>query len=249
VSSASAHASVWRGWRRRVLIAESRAAAGPDSPPDAAAWAGAALDELAQRHPIAGLPLRVQLADSLVHCDIAHGDFAGCSDRRLAAFASVATSEMLGDAAGATLRWQLQRDERHLLVCAAPDTLVRHIVDAATRCRLRLRSIEPSFVGLWNRWLTTDLAPSCVVAFASQTNAVVACVRRGVITTLANGPWNSGTRDPGVFDMHVDRLLAGVGFEAEADLGHVLVHVGREPPPASERWKVVAGTRRPEVAS
>jgi hypothetical protein len=249
VSPASARATLWRGWRRRVKLGDERVEGDALAPGhDAGERAADALDRLARRHALGGLPVQVVLADSLVHCDVARGDFAGCNERRLAAFASACSAEMLGDAADqAAVRWQLQRDERHLLVCAAPRTLQERIVDAAARNRLRLTQIAPSFSVQWNRSLPRELPHDCVVAFASGANALVACVRRGVVTTISNGPWHAAHGQaaedarPGAFDLHVDRLLAGVGLDGEPGLGRVLVHLDRDAPGVSARWKVVAG--------
>jgi hypothetical protein len=261
-------ASAWRGrWRAR-RSADSRFALDAkarSSEADAQALRSL-LDQLAAQAPIAGSTLHVELSDELLHFDVAEGEFAGLGTRTLGTFAEACMAELLGEQAGAcTLRWQLQRDERHLLVCALP----RHwldAIDAAARAhKLQVAGIRPRFERQWNRHLGALRSPVSVFAVAEGAHALIACVRDGVITALSSGPWCAdvgqfsdsvvdrlmagmglvGKESVTLLDLQVDRLLAGLGIDLAAPADFVLVCAGEPHVYLSQRWVVrpARGTR------
>ncbi len=136
-------AFLYDGWLRPQLIAQtSRAVESASTSKDGAlARLGvdakaqaqaldAAIVDLAKTMPVEGTRMFVEIADSLVHLDVALGDFADHTDRQLHAVAAACVSELLADAADHEIRWQLQSDERHLMICA----IARPLMEAIATC-------------------------------------------------------------------------------------------------------------------
>ncbi len=246
VQPAAVRASLWRGWPKSSKVAEQVRDGG-------IAAAGDVLAALAGQAPVAGASLHVELADALVHFDVASGDFAGKSAHQLSLFASACVAELLGEQAkDCTVRWQLQRDERHLLLCATPNAVISALADAAIAQRLQLASLSPSFAAQWNRHARGRWPDAAVFAVASTNNTTIACVRHGVITTMSAGPGSSAGADArraaalssatgdAPLDLHVDRLLAGLGADGEQSLVYLLVTAAKPQPALSKRWRIVS---------
>jgi hypothetical protein len=218
-----------------------------------------ALDRLAAKAPIGGSTLQVELADSLLHFDVVHGEFGGLAARTLSSLAEACVAELLGEQADEfSVRWQLQRDERHLLVCALPTPWLRRAESAAAAHDLRLESVRPHFSRHWNRWLAAQPAGNAVFAVAEQHQAVIACVRGGVIVALSSGPWFAdhaefsdssverllagiglvGKERTAMIDLQVDRLLAGLGVDPFEACEYLLVSEAEPHPYLSDRWSV-----------
>ena len=231
-----------QGWpRAKVLVSASQLA----DEPAAAAGAGAAvssadgadawvaaveavLAELGQTRSLAGMPLDVELADSLVHIDAVSGDFAGNSDKQLDSVAAACVAELLGDAAPShEIRWQLQSGGKHLLIAAISNRHVQALTDIAARHRVRLRSVQPDFCLQWNRHAAALKPGSAVFAVASGSDAVVAHVLNGAITAISTGNWVTSRESLAISPVHVKRLMCGLGLEAEATAGALDVRVGR----------------------
>ena len=258
-------ASAWRGLLRPERAAERGLALDPQTRNvDADARAvRAVLDQLAPLAPIAGSTLHVDLADALVHFDVVEGDFAGLGARTLASFADACVAELLGEQAAAhAVRWQLQRDERHLLVCALPRHWLDAVNVAAGAHRLSIGSIRPRFSVQWNRQLGGKPVENMVFAVADGANALIACVRNGAVTAVSNGPWcadcadfedstvdrllaGMGLADKGsvaLIDLQVDRLLASLGIAPAVPAEYLLVSATEPHVYLSSRWTVLAPT-------
>lgn len=200
----------------------------------------AVLGELADATPLKGALLNVELADALVVMDVATGEFAGQSDRQLQTIAQACCAELLGAAQGQTeVRWQLQRDEKHLLICTLNQAVLAWLTEAAAQVELQLASVQPHFLRQWNVHAGKLRPGHGVFAVASGVHAVIACVAEGVITTLSRGPWlnpelgqvRSGRvaqlmtelklehtdTTPGLLDPHVDRVLKSASHEVAPD--------------------------------
>lgn len=247
--------SVWQGlWRNKPVVKASRRLAADDAlgAPLGDAWLAAVktsleqvLAELAEGVSLKRAAMQVQLSDALVVLDVATGEFAGQSDRQLQSIAQACCNELLGAApAEPEVRWQLQRDEKHLLICALDRRILTCLSDAVTQRGMHLTSVQPYFFRQWNLHAQALRPGQAVFAVASGVNAVIACVREGVITTLSSGPWlkpppavkssrveqliselnlePTDTR-PALLDVRVDRLLASIGQDAAAQSTFVLV--------------------------
>jgi hypothetical protein len=220
-----------------VKLAEQARDGGVDSAADV-------LAALAAEAPIAGASLHVELADALVHFDVANGDFAGKSEHQLGLLASACIAELLGEQAkDCMVRWQLQRDEQHLLLCAVPNGAVNGLVDAALAQQLQLASLSPSFAAQWNRHARGGWPEAAVFAVASDSNATIACVHQGVITTMSAGPGSAAGE--AALDLHVDRLLAGLGADGEPAPAYLLVAAANTQPAFSSRWKRLTAEQTP----
>jgi hypothetical protein len=229
----------WRGWPTPALVNETVTVPDPNKPP--LSPLGDAIAELAAREIIDGAHLAVDVADSLVQFDIAVGDFAGHGARQLQAFAEASIAELLGDrAVERTVRWFLQRDEHHLLICAMPGSLLAEINESVQYHSLRLASVQPAFIRQWNRHAVGASGGNRVFVVADGAVAMIACVRDGVVRAVSSGAWYVAD-DHGacLLDDQVDRLLAGLGVETWHDDTFQLI--GRSLPQAalSARWTVL----------
>lgn len=193
-------ATLQRTWLRRTTLAETQRAVdadvvlrvpqksqnGLDKP---IGPIESALRDLEQASALRGAKLIVELSHALVHLDVVSGDFAGHDDQQLQAIADACVSELLGDEGGDhEVRWQLQSDDRHLLICAVPGPKLRELEQAAAACGLRLDSVQPDFVLQWNAHANALKAGPSVFAVATGTDIAIAWVVDGVISTLSTGP-------------------------------------------------------------
>lgn len=169
------------------------------------------LAELASAGMIRGACADVELADTWFVFDVIEGEFADHGERELQAVATACLAEMLGAAAaGYELRWQLQADERHLLICALPRTALAVLRESLLGQGLQLRSVQPLLCAQWQR-AAPELGRGIGVLVAMQgASGSIACSRAGVIGTI-NHVW---ARDPAHIDAQVDHLIAGLGLDA-----------------------------------
>ena len=255
VGARAVYATLSAGWPRRKVVARAIEMIGTSADaasalPQADAQAVAideALTSLAASASLAGARLSVELADARTHFDLVEGDFGAAGERELRNIASACATELLGDAAvGRILRWQVQPDQSHLLICAIETRAVESIVATARRHALKLVSIEPEFGAQWNRHAGTLRGGNGVFGVSCGAHATVAWVRRGAITALSSGAWPetvASTRgDAGArtaLDIRVDRLLAGKGVDSGRVGTFVLVAPDVSARALSPRWTVV----------
>ena len=236
-------ASLWRGWLRPAQVAHKRhVRTGTDQWDDPLFDAvQQVLGDLALQAPIDGVALQVQLADSLLQFDVARGEFAGESERQLGILAEASMSELLGDQASRhVLRWQLQRDGRHLLICALPAAILQALQAVAQGRRLRLSRVESAFVAQWNRQMRAGLAEPAVLAMAGERHALIACIERGSIITLRHATLSGLPAEQAAeFDGQIDRLLASLGRPVAAKAME-LIDTARAQRSWSHRWSVRA---------
>jgi len=241
------------GWPSSTVLAraiEVLEPAADDKTPPAEALAlavDAVLERLAATAPLRGARLAVELADARVHLDLVSGDFSAASDRQLRVVADACVAELMGDAAaGQAIRWQLQPDLTHLLICAVAQPEVDALVELAGRQGLRLVSLQPEFGAQWNRHAHRLQAGCGVFSVTCGGFATVACARGGTVTAISSGSWleepplpGESATAPGGLDARVDRLLASVG-EDSANVGSfVLVAPDVSARRLAPRWTVV----------
>jgi hypothetical protein len=221
-------------------------AAAPQGPHDGAAWSSDGLDaqspaienvlqELERTSPLRGARLDIELSDSLVHLDVIDGDFVGQTDRQLQTIAVACVTELLGDRSGDhEVRWQLQSDDRHLLICAVLRERLAALAEAASVHGLRLASVQPDFVLQWNRHAGALKAGPAVFAVTTGADIAIAWVKDGVIAALSVGPLTESPvtltlpsqpvgSDPeedrnasaGMLQSRIDSLLSGFGLEPQ----------------------------------
>ena len=181
---------------------------------------GALFAAMQQQTDLRRARLRVTLADAHVHYDVVRGDFAGCSTQQLQAIAQGCLTELLGeDAAHQQLRWQLQPDGEHLLLCAMDAALVDAVVQLAAQLGLRLDSVQPAFCQHWNRHRNALPQGNGVFALADAGHSLSVCAQRGSIMALSLGQDRSAQS----LDQRVNRLLASLGTQAQVLDAYVLV--------------------------
>jgi len=188
-----------------------------------------------ERADIRNARLQVILDNTHVHFDVVQGDFADYSEQQLQAIAQGCVAELLGDdATGQQLRWQLQPDGQHLLLCAIATPVIDAVVQAAAQHGLRLTSMLPAFCAHWNRHGGALPQGSGVFTLNDAGHSLTVCARRGSIMALSLG--RDGTTQS--LDQRVNRLLASLGAQAKELTGFVLV--ARDPAALapSPRWTV-----------
>jgi hypothetical protein len=220
--------------------------------------------ELATTAPLRGLPLEVELADALVHFDVAPGEFVGHGEQQLAAVAGACMRELLGEGSeGYELRWQLQADERHLMICAVPTALLLDVRVSAARFGLGLSQVQPQFPLRWNRHGKAMRSGLGVFTSGENEHAVIAFVRDGVVEALGTGSCPDELEDPlaptprvdrllnnlGMekyatptrLDAQVDRMIASIGIDASQMQHFIAVDSSKAGPALSSRWMVYPG--------
>ena len=256
-------ATLETGWPRRRRVSASSVSAGkpplePSGEGTAAALDADALqavfDEIELVLPLRGTRLVVEVADPLIHFDVAEGDFGALADRQLQAIAAACMGELLGDAAADhEVRWSMQAGERHLVIAALPRALIAALAAAADLRGLRLASVQPGFARRWNAFARGLDAPTAVFASTSGPHAVVSCVVERALCAVSSGPWrDSGETAPGrspratataalsLLDERAARLLAGIGIETTIAPAYLLVSADAAAGAAPSRWTVVA---------
>jgi hypothetical protein len=248
-------ATLSTGWPKRKVVARAIQVVGTPGDATSALLQGdmhamaidKALTSLAASASLKGARLSVELADARTHFDLVEGDFGASSERQLRTIATACVAELLGDAVDSHLvRWQVQPDQGHLLICAIDSLVVEAIVDTARRHGLKLISLEPEFGAQWNRHAGTLQDGNGVFGVSCGAHATVACVARGTITALSTGAWPdsvaSSDRGPEVrnaLDVSVDRLLAGKGVDSTQVGTFVLVAPDVSARGLSPRWTVL----------
>jgi hypothetical protein len=196
--------------------------------------------ELAGTAALRGATLDAHVADSLVHLDVVNGEFSGVGDRQLQSIATACAAELLGDAVhNHDIRWQLQADEKHLLIGAMARDLLATVLQAAARHGLSLYSLQPELCVQWNLHAGSALKPGHgVFAVVGGREAAIASVADGTITALSSGVWIDGRDTAATLDSRVDRLLASAGQDPARQSSFVVVGSERSDEPVSSRWTV-----------
>ena len=248
-------------WSRKKVLARSRHVFGPstldldlsiakDAPEESYSDAvEAVVSELDAEASTRMAHLKVVLSDSRVHYDIATGDYRNASDRQLQAIAMSCVTEVLGESAVTQIvRWQLQPDRHHLLISSIGTQDVETLVQTATRLQLQLNSLQTEFCTQWNLHAGDLPDGTGVFSAASAGHVMAVYVLRGSIVALTFGPIshvedesNSGNLTFPI-DERVDRLLASIGCDAEANSTFLLVASDNSPISVASRWTVVLPT-------
>lgn len=213
--------------------------------------------------PARGTALEVEICNALAHFDTVEGALAGQSDAELAAIACACVQEMLGVSHGRDVRWQLQADEHHLLICAIDRTLLAALQAMAARHGLNLRSIETSFALDWNRHGHRLAAGRAVFVSGDEGESVAALVHDGVVEglglcaqpdqleepltptpaveLLCNSVGLERLAVPTRLDAQVARMLASLGLDMDGIAQFMAVLAQDEPDALSSRWTVHGG--------
>jgi hypothetical protein len=209
IGPGSLRASVWRG-RRQLAQAELADPSADTLRPGL----DALLAMLAQQCTLHGANADVEWADACVTLDVVEGEFADHSQAQLQAVASACVAELLGPTGAAMeLRWQLQRDERHLLICAVPRDTLATLEQTLGAHGVRLRSAQPRLCEVWNRHTRRLGKGPAVLALVDATNTTIACLHDGAIAALARSATNAH-HTIRCLDAQVNRLQSGLGVSA-----------------------------------
>ncbi len=182
-------ATLMRGWPRSRPLAHAECVVDPVKMDDDEDVVDATLRDLASKTRLQGVPVRAALSSHLIQFDVATGDFSDSSDRQLRAIATACMAELLGDQAdGHELRWHLQSDERHLLICAIDRSRMTQLERASTALGLRLSSVTPAFVLAWNALAKGLPLGESVFAVSGSTDLTIAAVVDGSIAAIRVEP-------------------------------------------------------------
>ena len=191
--------------------------------------------------------LIVTVSIDIAHFDIAEGDFSYYGEPQLDAIATGCISEVLGEGpVPMEIRWQLQPDLRHILLCALDSQLVHAVTESARLHRLELASLQPVFCHYWNKYSTPLRHAKGIFALQDSERALVCISNKGSITSLSYGPAarsdldqpaNGRAKSP--LDLRVDRLLTSTGAHADAIDHYLLVTQGAHDLSPHPRWNVI----------
>jgi hypothetical protein len=236
--------------RTPVAVARPLEAQGEERARALAEALDAALEELMLAVPFDRTPAVAEVDDEWALFDVVGGDFRANAPDELGRIAQACADELLGaDAASWLVRWQLQPNERHLLISMLPADLCEAIEEAALANGLALRGLQPRFCGTWNR-CAADVAGDCAVFVATSTRqALVACIERRAISAMGTGPWSAVDRSrPGTagttlalasLDALVDRLAISHGLDPAAVSEYRLALPDASAWTSPGRWTVV----------
>ncbi len=209
-----------------------------------------ALLSLSQRADIRGAQLNVQVADNLAVLEVIRGepnDLIRSNHKQLQRLAEVAIAEVMGDkAANYDVRWHVQADNEHLFVCALPKVLLAGINSAAQAYGVTLARVEPQFSQVWNAslaQLSQTRAQQAVFLRASENEAVLGCVRNGVITQVSQALSMRNDADtPNGIAEAADNISQHVNTMARLDamVDRLLTALGEDP---SQTWRFFASSQ------
>jgi hypothetical protein len=209
-----------------------------------------ALLSLSQRADIRGAQLNVQVADNLAVLEVIRGepnDLIRSNNKQLQRLAEVAIAEVMGDkAANYDVRWHVQADNEHLFVCALPKVLLAGINSAAQAYGVTLARVEPQFSQVWNAslaQLSQTRAQQAVFLRASENEAVLGCVRNGVITQVSQAlSMRNETDTPDGITDAADNISQHVSTMARLDamVDRLLTALGEDP---SQTWRFFASSQ------
>jgi hypothetical protein len=225
------------GWlaRQAVLCQAEGPAPGIDG---LAAALEPLLAELEQQVDLRGASAQVEFGDAWVTLDVVEGEFAGLNERQLQAIATACIAELLGAASlQHELRWQLQRDEQHLLICAVQRKALEALTQSLQNHGVSLHSVQPHFCATWNRQARALADGPTVLAVVDGAGAAIACARSGIITSVGRAT-STVEGLASLLDPQVDRLLASLGLNDDATR---YLLVGAEPAQhlLAPRWTVL----------
>ena len=257
VSARAVRGTLCAGWPRRKVIQQAiQVVPAPEgAEADAGSFDAGSVDvvlaQLAAAAPIRGARLAVELADDRVHFDVVGGEFGTASNRQLRAVSTACVTELMGDEAAAqSIRWQLQHDLAHLLICAIAQTDIDSLTQAAARHGLRLASLQPDFSAAWNRHARSLPAGNGVFGVSGGGHATVVCVERGAVVAITSGAWAEEPPDTDAapvtqssLDQRVDRLLASAGIDATDITAFLFVAPELATRRLSPRWAIVGRTQ------
>lgn len=213
----------------------------------------AVLTELRSTPGGIGRSLSVFLAGGWVHFDVATGDFCDASERHLQTIAEACVDDVLGhQPSPRVVRWQLQPGMQHLLIAAMDASGVETVVQVATRHRLRLVSLQPTFCLHWNQNALSRSLENGVFAVVDGVHADVGYVRNGAVAAWSSGhcdrvPVSSGPDGAGrgALDERTDRLLASLGESADAVPVFAVSVLGDGDLAVAPRWVVSRDPQEP----
>lgn len=250
-----------RGWPRSRQVAASAQVSG-DSRPASLELDTERLDTVLQQLELSAsvrsARYSAELADVLVHFDVAEGPFATQTDRELQAIAVACVEELLGDEASAyEVRWTLQAGGRHLFIAAVPRAYLTRLAAAAEQRGSRLVSVQPAFCRQWNAFARLLTARVAIFAVTSGGHAVVACVVAGAVCGISVGPWAGAEVDDAstlgdekartrmpiqtslLIEWRATRLFASLGIELNSEPQFILVTPDPSMLRVSAPWTVV----------
>lgn len=196
---------------------------------------------------------QILMADARVHFDVVSGEYAHLSERQLQSVAQACLGEILGERAlGCVVRWNLQKDARHLVIAAIESSDIDLVEHLAREHGIERISVQPAFCGHWNEHASALVQGLGVFATVDEDHLVAALVVSGAITAISCGSARSlplvpgdASRQESAIDDRVDRLLSSVGLDPSQVQGYLLVAQKSGGVDLNARWQVVGS--QPEL--
>lgn len=196
-------ASLHQGWPRRAITAKSHALihGGMNLSQALDAALTRLLDGLHGQKP----RLCVDLSDDMVFLDVVAGAFAHFTPDQVEAMAMACVQDIVADASDHYIvRWQLQADLQHLLLCAVPRELLRTVEQAAQAHRLSLLSVQPEFCTAWNQHARLFGNTEGVFAMLGAHCTMALLTPKGTITAISSTTVTTPSPNESTADANAD---------------------------------------------
>jgi hypothetical protein len=163
--------------------------------------------------------------------------------------------DIVGDtAAQHEVRWQLQSDLQHLLLCAVPSAVLDAVQSTAQQYRLAVVSVQPEFCVAWNRHARVLGAQAGAFAMLGEVSTLALVGPKTNITAIsctALPAADARCADPDAAAMHalelqLQRLAPSSDTSRETHFRRVLVSAQTSPAWQRSGWATPGAPATPE---
>lgn len=242
VSASSVRAELFGGWPTQRSIARASWLIEPTAGASRGATIALAIDRAlalleSAGHRLKGVAVALGLPDSLVVYDVVCGEFAALSNKRIGEIASASIAELMQlPLAEVQATWQLQRGGLSAVVCGIARATLEPMRVVFDKRRMRMHSVLPAFVALWNARRTEVRALPAIIAATRGQHALLAAVdERGI---FAIEPAQLPLVDWTAVRTLAEGFAVALGLDAELGV-HYYLDVEFPVPRTSARWRAI----------
>lgn len=242
VSASSVRAELFGGWPTERSIARASWLIEPTAGATRGATIALAIDRAlalleSAGHVLKGAAVTLGLPDSLVVYDVVCGEFDALSDKRIGEIATASIAELMQLPLNEVqTKWQLQRGGRSAVVCGIARATLDPMRAVFDKRRMRVHSVLPAFVALWNSRRSEVRALPAIIAATRGSHALLAAVdERGI---FAIEPAQMPLVDWTAVRTLAEGFAVALGLDAELGV-HYYLDVEFPVPRTSARWRAI----------
>lgn len=242
VSASSVRAELFGGWPKQRSIARASWLIEPTAGASRGATIALAIDRAlalleSSGHALNGVPVSLGLPDSLVVYDVACGEFGALSNKRIGEIVNASIAELMQLPVNEVqTKWQLQRGGQSAVVCGIARATLDPMRTVFEKRRMRMQSVLPAFVALWNARRTEVRALPAIIAATRGSHALLAAVdERGI---FAIEPAQMPLVDWTAVRTLAEGFAVALGLDAELGV-HYYLDVEFPVPRTSARWRAI----------